>query len=460
MENIRDWKRRVLDSKSDSFCGAKWYNSTIWLWQGKTSSCHHNPYHDIDLNDVAINPSALHNTNIKKNERLMMQQGERPLNCQYCWIHEDLHPDNLADRVWLSTSSTDEELLDAFNLPHDYNHNPQYLEIGFDKTCQMACSYCGPSISSTWNNDIKINGPYQNLPQDSRGIYTGSNYDDNIFRYGDSNPYVDAFFKWWNSGLSRSLKTLRITGGEPFMSGHFWKLLDILQSNKLDITTSITINTNLGYDSDKLMKFLDYVDRIGLEFNIATSGEAYGLKGEYVRDGLDWDLFNKNFDTLLSSGLIKNLSIMGIINAPALDGYVEFLHWLVDKKKQNKEITMAVTPVRWPTFQNIIVLPDNLRHEYSNQIESFLNSDKVSKLFTVYDKEQIKQFIVYLRSAQVPHKEEIVTHDRKNFNNLEKTFNKELLAKDFKSFFRQYDSRRNKNFTHTFPRLADWYNNL
>ena len=459
MQNIREWKLRILDTKSSSFCGAKWYNSTIWLWHGKTASCHHNPYHDIDLEEIKTNPKALHNTLIKKQERVMMQQGQRPLNCQYCWVYEDLEPTNLADRVWLSSSSTDEELDYAFRADPTIDHNPQYLEIAFDKTCQMACSYCAPSISSTWSNDIKTNGPYINLKNDSRGSYTGLSYDTDILRFGDANPYIDAFFKWWSGDLSHRLKTLRITGGEPFMSGYFWKLLDILK-NSQETKTEIIVNTNLSYDTEKLMRFLDYVDSINLDFSVATSGEAYGSKGEYVRDGLDWELFNKNFDILIDSGLIKNLSIMGIINAPALDGYMDFLHWLLDKKKRNKEITMAVTPVRWPTFQNIIVLPKELRNEYSDEIESFVNLDEVSKLFTIYDKEQIKQFIVYLRSAQVPHKEETVSHDLKNFNELEKTFNKESLAKDFKSFFTQYDSRRNKNFSQTFPRLADWYNNL
>ena len=36
-----DFKREHLDSKSASFCGAKWYNATVWLGSGMTTSCHH-----------------------------------------------------------------------------------------------------------------------------------------------------------------------------------------------------------------------------------------------------------------------------------------------------------------------------------------------------------------------------------------------------------------------------------
>ena len=36
-----EFKQTVLDTKSASFCGAKWYNATIWLGSGMTTSCHH-----------------------------------------------------------------------------------------------------------------------------------------------------------------------------------------------------------------------------------------------------------------------------------------------------------------------------------------------------------------------------------------------------------------------------------
>jgi aspartate oxidase len=37
---------------------------------------------------------------------------------------------------------------------------------------------------------------------------------------------------------------------------------------------------------------------------------------------------------------------------------------------------------------------------------------------------------------------------------------KSLQYHDFKSFFNQYDIRRNKNFNETFPELSEWYDSL
>ena len=48
-ETDLEFKQRVLDSKSASFCGAKWYNATVWLGSGMTTSCHHPLPHHVPV---------------------------------------------------------------------------------------------------------------------------------------------------------------------------------------------------------------------------------------------------------------------------------------------------------------------------------------------------------------------------------------------------------------------------
>ena len=76
--NDLEFRQKVLDPISDSFCGAKWYNATIWLGSGQTTSCHHPPAHAIDVEAIKTNPKALHNTIQKKLDRSQMQSGLRP----------------------------------------------------------------------------------------------------------------------------------------------------------------------------------------------------------------------------------------------------------------------------------------------------------------------------------------------------------------------------------------------
>ena len=92
-ESYLDYRGRVVDKISPSFCGAKWYNATIWLGNGTTASCHHPPAHKIPLEEVAMSHKAIHNTQYKKLIRKQMLEGERPKECEYCWKIEDMEKD-------------------------------------------------------------------------------------------------------------------------------------------------------------------------------------------------------------------------------------------------------------------------------------------------------------------------------------------------------------------------------
>ena len=96
---LHDYKFNFIDSISPTYCGAKWYNATIWLGHGQTTSCHHPPSHPIDLEEIKTNPSAIHNTKHKKEMRKMMLNGIRPNECEYCWKIEDIGKDHISDRV-------------------------------------------------------------------------------------------------------------------------------------------------------------------------------------------------------------------------------------------------------------------------------------------------------------------------------------------------------------------------
>ena len=447
-QEMLDYRDRVLNSKSPSFCGAKWYHVSMWLSSGKTTSCHHNPSHDIDLEAIKTNPRALHNTPIKKQERAMMQQGQRPHNCQFCWVMEDLDANNISDRVWQSTVSSEQDLQLAFEQSADEDYDPHYLEISFDQTCQLACSYCCSSISSSWAKDIKRNGPYKNLPTDQRKHYMYEGKNAYLYPYGTENPYSESWFQWWNKSLHKSLKQLRITGGEPMMSGYTWRLLDWLANNPNASTTRIEITTNLTYETELVEKMLDYAGRIKQPIWIYTSGESTGSRAEYVRDGHDWNQWVENVETIRQSAVIGNVSVISTMSAVSTDGFIEFLYYVLEQKRQHGSnwMVLAVNLVRYPTFQSIVILPMELRLQYANEIEKFMEEPDVDRLFSPFEKGHVRRYINYMRTMTQPHNDhEIVVQD---------------LRKDFKSFFTQYDQRRGKDFSSTFPRLADWYNTI
>ena len=442
--NDLDFKHTVLDNLSASFCAAKWYNATIWLGSGQTTSCHHPPAHLIDVDKVSINPRLLHNTDQKKEDRRKMINGERPPGCEYCWKIEDMGRDAVSDRVYKSKIYPIEALHEARNTPYTEDVNLRTLEIAFDRTCQFACSYCNPAFSSTWVRDIKRNGPYTQLVSDGRNHFTHTHDSAQLYDYGESNPYIDAFFKWWESDLHRTLQELRITGGEPLMSGHTWKLIDWFKTNTGKSSTRLAINSNLGTDVD--------IDRLlastkGMAIDIYTSNEAVGTQAEYIRDGLVWADWMHNVERLLSSKQFRGIHVMCTINALCLDSLDQLLDCIVKwKLKYGRDaISFTLNILRFPSFQSPLVLPDDIRTRYKNQLATFMVRHKGYSYLHEHEWNHVQRLVDYLDVVKTPHSD---------------AFDRPKLLNDFRQFYTQYDQRRSKDFHTAFPQLKEWYDSL
>ena len=97
-----------------ALCLAKWKQVSLHLPTGLNNSCYHPPLHAIDATVLKDNPSALHNTPHKKQQRIMMLNGEKPAECSYCWNIEK-HGE-LSDRHYRSGEPW---AADAFDIIKD-----------------------------------------------------------------------------------------------------------------------------------------------------------------------------------------------------------------------------------------------------------------------------------------------------------------------------------------------------
>ena len=440
--NDLEFRQEVLDKLSDSFCAAKWYNATIWLGSGMSTSCHHPPAHLVDKDKVTTNPRLLHNTPQKKDDRAKMLAGERPAGCEYCWKIEDMGRDAVSDRVYKSKIYPIEALHEARATPATKDVNLRTLEIAFDRTCQFACSYCNPAFSTTWVNDIKRNGPYTQLVSDGRNHFTHTHDSSQLYKITEINPYIDAFFAWWESDLHHSLQELRITGGEPLMSGHTWRLIDWFRDNRGRSQTRLAINSNLGPQVD-VYRLIDSV--AGMPVEIYTSMEAVGRQAEYIRDGLDYDLWRQNVQTLLDAGI--TVHCMCTINALCLTTLPRLLNELVEWKRTygREQVNFTLNILRFPSFQSPLVLPDALRTQFRQDLEQWLVSHRGRSYLQEHEINHTQRLIDYLDVVKTPHND---------------AFEMPKLLNDFQQFYAQYDQRRNKNFVESFPELRDFYDSI
>lgn len=459
-ESHREFKARMIDPVSESFCGAKWYNATIWLGHGGTTSCHHPPAHQIDLEDIKENPSAIHNSRHKKKMREMMQTGQRPKECEYCWKIEDMGKDAdgnepVSDRVYKTVIYEDSDLETIATLDPQADVNLKTLEIAFDRTCQLACSYCNPAFSSTWVKDIRTNGGYQGIKSDARGHFIDDAPYAEPFQREDFNPYKDAFWRWWPE-LSKELEEIRVTGGEPLMTPDIYKLFDWFKEtddpNKHKMR--LAINSNLMAKPELLNKFIDATQHID-HFHVYTSCEAYGPQAEYIRDGLEWDVWTSQFERFATEARYEGVHMMMTINALCLDTITQFWDWTMSmKRKYGHHVPgISVNILRFPSFQSPLTLPDSLRKMYHDEISDWLQKTREAgerdangvELLQPWEQDQISRLIEYLDVVKTPHRNTAEQH---------------LLHHDFKVFYEQYDARRGFDFRKTFPRLVEWYDSI
>lgn len=445
-ENYTEYRDRVLGSISYSFCGAKWYNATVWLGSGTTASCHHPPAHKIPLVELQRSYKALHNTEYKKAVREQMLRGDKPKECDYCWKIEGMGKDKISDRVYKSIIYTEEELAQAAETYRSTEDvDLKTLEIAFDAVCNFACSYCNSSFSTKWQNDIKTKGPYQNLVSDGAGAFQhDGSWAQPYGLHNENNPYVEAFWQWWENELQHSLTELRVTGGEATMSPNFWKLMDWWKQHP-DCSVEFAVNSNLG--SRPLTEKLTEATQSFKHFNLYTSCEAYGKHAEYIRDGLEWDIWLSNLRYAIKNGNVKQSNIMMTINALCLFSICDFMEEMLKIRKEfgSYHALMSFNILRFPSFQSPTTLPANIRQERAFELESWLKKHENNKLLSDIEKDGIKRLISYLYEIEEGH--EFVS-------------SLETRQRDFKSFYTQYDNRRNKKFTETFSELREWFDSI
>jgi organic radical activating enzyme len=436
-ETLQDFKARVIDVISPSFCAAKWYNATIWLNSGQTASCHHPLAHTIDPAAVIERPSALHNTPQKKLARSQMLNGERPAECAYCWIIEDVS-DVVSDRVLETSRYSDELITEIARTPVEQDVVPRTLEIAFDRACNFACSYCNAAFSTTWANDIRQHGPYEGLTSQGTRTYTHDSAWAEPFKPGEANPYLDAFWRWWPE-LSQTLQELRVTGGEPTTHPEFWRLLDQLSEHPTAM--HLAVNSNLGVKEELMDRLIAKSQSIA-GFTVYTSCESVGQQAEYIRDGLIWQQWLTNAHRLMAAPHIR-LSVMMTVNNLCLFGITDLLDLMLGWKAQYgfRKISWSANLVRFPQFQSALVLPESIKLERLACLQDWLAVNRNNPLLRDFEIIAIERLIDFLAS-----------HD---------TDSMKACWPDVATFYEQYDRRRGKDIRAVFPaNFIAWYDSL
>ena len=429
-----------------ALCLAKWKQVSLHLPTGLNNSCYHPPLHKIELSDIEKHPSGLHNTAYKKSQRVIMLKNERPAECQYCWNMEDLG--QLSDRHYRSGEPWASIDFDAIkNSAGDENIIPSYVEVNFNHACNLACSYCSPQFSSTWQGEVdKLGGYPTSLSHNDPSHFVGRN---RPIPAREHNPYVEAFWQWWPE-LYPKLQHFRMTGGEPLMDKNTYRVFDyVLALPKPDLHLNVT--SNLSVEPQLWNKYFDYVKQL-CNTNIEHFMQYVSLDtgvpehAEYIRHGMNFhrvksrvnhflhDIPNRNSLTFIIT--MNNLSVLGLQKQ---------LEWILALRKQHSHTYQRVwfdTPVlRQPAWQSLQILPESyasLLERTADWMESNLETDQDPfHGFKDYEVQRLRRDIAWMREGQ------------KQDNSVAKA--------DFYRFFSEHDRRRDTDFLKTFPEMRSWW---
>ena len=227
------------------------------------------------------------------------------------------------------------------------------IEISTGRTCTLKCRTCSSWQSTAWESEDRRRGIMADLPTaDSRSI------DFSVFE---------------------NVTEIKVTGGEPFLSKSFAKLLGDLANNGMARNIRLEIYTNcVDFPSSA------YTDSMG-EFRRALvlfSLDGVGARNDYIRTGSSWegamdtisrwaDFRDSSRDGLIGFGISHTFSTFNMLY---LDEMLDFIPQLDARFGLNLSPRMphlAAGVVQ----HSIKMLPAALRHRMADMHAAGMRGD-------------------------------------------------------------------------------------
>lgn len=440
---------QMKEKLGPALCLAKWNQVSLHLPTGMNNSCYHPPLHPIDSSLLKDNPSALHNTVHKKEQRKIMLRQEKPEECNYCWNVEK--HGQLSDRHYRSGepwAAADYEKIK--NSTGDEDVIPSYVEVNFNNACNLRCSYCSPQFSSSWDQEITRWGAYPtSIPHNDPTHFVGNR---RPIPAREENPYVQAFWEWWPE-LYPKLKHFRMTGGEPLMDKNTYRVFDYVLALPnpelhLNVTSNFSVEPALF---DKYMRYTSALCNTQIEhfmqFVSIDSGEA--SHAEYIRNGMNFDRVMHYSDTFLTDIPHRNsLTFIITMNNLSVLGLQSLLGRILRMREQHSTTYQRVwfdTPLlRTPSWQSLQVLPlayVKILEKVADWMELNIETpDRPFQGFKDFEIQRLRRDILWMRDGSL----------------LDPAYVK-LQRADFYRFFNEHDQRRNTNFLQSFPQMKEFW---
>lgn len=245
--------------------------------------------------DSTYNPGSLKdhwNSEYMKGIRRDLMAGEEIPQCTVC---NDKLLNISVYRDYFTKSLFPNKVNEAFEKTNDDGYTDM-VPISFDyrvrNLCNFKCRMCGDQLSSSWEAERRAMGDY-----DKEG-------NTDLWALKKNKPAIEAFQKdvaeaeLWEAVKSGVIEEIYWVGGEPLMWEIHWQVMEYLIENDLAKNVWIRYNTNFSRTTYKHWDLRNMLPHFKM-VQICASIDGVGENVEYVRHGIKWDNWIKNFKDFL-----------------------------------------------------------------------------------------------------------------------------------------------------------------
>tara|TARA_A100001015_G_scaffold48189_1_gene53255 strand:- start:2218 stop:3501 length:1284 start_codon:yes stop_codon:yes gene_type:complete len=225
------------------------------------------------------------NSDHMKSVRLRMMAGEELSECEVC-DHKLLNTDvyrsywnqlfkDMVDEAYDSTDETGATTMQTISFDYRFNN-----------LCNFKCRMCGDMLSSSWEAESRKNKTWTKESQP----WMVSPLREQIIKFQDT-QVVQEFVE---AVETKTIKEIYWCGGEPLMWDMHWKAMQRIIELGFAKEVHVRYNTNLSRTSFKGTKLFDLLPQFQ-DWQICSSLDGTGEVGEYIRDGLNYEQWLRNF---------------------------------------------------------------------------------------------------------------------------------------------------------------------
>ena len=315
--------------------------------------CRSHPIGNIQDNTL----EEIWNNDNMRRIRQQVLHGERPKECEPCFVLEDQGVESLRQRHIAGVIPESRITLyphalngmdSEFKMPFEF----PTMEIKLNNLCNLKCRMCHPMDSTSWNDWKEVEEFYIK----ENNFMVKAIEDLNLMR----KPYLDKFDdnpNWWASleKLLPYFRRVEFAGGEPLMDPQHYRILDMLKPYGHQIEIKYATNgTTLGISKGRTIHdYWPHFKSVAVNVSVDGINDVYN----YIRGNGDWNQVVENIKEIQK---IPNVSrIVGAVavqvsNVLSLDEMIT--HFL-----DELGIVFYTNIVKYPNVLSVQVLPKYLK---------------------------------------------------------------------------------------------------